>query len=87
MKRESHIWKTFKKMALCILATVWVFIHDVLDTIINFIFAYLYNGKKKNIPSINDPILLKSATALAEAIRKREVSHLFPHIDVIKILN
>lgn len=61
-------------MALCILATVWVFIHDILDKIINFIFAYLYNGKKKNIPPIDDPILLKSASALAEAIRKRKLT-------------
>lgn len=61
-------------MALCILATVWVFIHDIIDKIINLIFAYLYDGKKKPIPAITDPILMKSATALAKAIRKREVS-------------
>lgn len=73
-KRESQVLRTFKRMALCVLATVWIFIHDGIDKIINLLFGYIYDSKKKNIPAIENPILLKSATALAELIRKRKLT-------------
>lgn len=61
-------------MALCILATVWVFIHDLIDQLINLVFKFIYDSKKESIPPIKNPILLKSASALAEAIRKRKLT-------------
>ena len=64
-------------MTLSVLASMWVIIHNIIDKIINFFFGLLYDdSKKKNIPEITNPILLKSASSLAEAIRKREVSKL-----------
>lgn len=61
-------------MANFLLTWFWIFIHDFIDLVIDAVFAIIYKGKKKTIPAIKNPILLKSAAALAEAIRKREVS-------------
>lgn len=85
VKSESQ--HSLKRMAFFCLAYIWIIIHNIIDSIINTLFGYLYDdSKKKNIPEIKNPILMKSATALAEAIRKREVS-IFVHLLLSLVIN
>ncbi|XP_026290083.1 fatty-acid amide hydrolase 2 isoform X1 [Frankliniella occidentalis] len=74
-KGGSRLLRTFKRMAMFVLAAVWVVIHDLLDKVINFVFSLIYDdSQKQRIPEIKNPILLKSASSLAAAIRKRELT-------------
>ena len=73
-KSESAACRYLKKMALSTIASIWIIIHNIIDWIINVIFGLIYQSKEKSIPAVKNPILLKSASALAEAIRKRELT-------------
>jgi len=51
-------------------------IHDIYDGIVTFIFSLIYNDKKsKPLPPIKNPLLLKSASALATLIRRKQVKN------------
>ncbi|KAJ9578564.1 hypothetical protein L9F63_005214 [Diploptera punctata] len=75
--RESS--QTPKKMLLK--ATVkfiihlWIFVHSMLDNVIDLIFSYIYDDSKRaQIPTVKDSLLMESAVSLAEKIRNKEVS-------------
>lgn len=53
---------------------IWICIRDAINWIVNFVFALIYDlSPRQNLPPIKNPILLKSASALAQLIRDREV--------------
>jgi hypothetical protein len=57
---------------------VWIFIHAVIDHIINFCFSCFYDDSKRiQIPTVKESFLMESAVSLAERIRNKEVN-LFP---------
>lgn len=61
-----------------------------VDLLIDWVFGYYYSSKKQKLPSSKNPLLLESATSIANKIKKRklkseEVVSVF--IDRIKEVN
>ena len=53
---------------------LWIFVHAVIDHIINFCFSFFYDDKKRTqIPTVTESFLMESAVSLAERIRNKEV--------------
>jgi hypothetical protein len=53
---------------------LWIFIHAVIDHIINFCFSFFYDDTKQTqIPTVKESFLMESAISLAERIRNKEV--------------
>jgi fatty acid amide hydrolase 2 len=54
---------------------LWIFVHAIIDHIINFCFLFFYDDTKRTqIPTVKESFLMESAVSLAERIRNKEVS-------------
>ncbi|KDR24070.1 fatty-acid amide hydrolase 2-like isoform X2 [Zootermopsis nevadensis] len=63
-----------KPLCKCLM-NLWVFIHSVIDCIIDLCFSFYYNDSKRTqIPTVKESLLMESAVSLAERIRNKEVS-------------
>jgi hypothetical protein len=57
---------------------LWVFIHSVIDYMIDFCFSLFYNDSKRTlIPTVRESFLMESAVSLAERIRNKEVQWIY----------
>lgn len=69
---------------------LWYLIHAIIDYIIDRIFATIYESSRVYIAGTSNPILLESATSLAEKIRKKQLkveTVVATYIERIKIIN
>lgn len=68
-------------MLLCkCVMKLWIFVHAVIDHIINFCFLFFYDDTKRTqIPTVKESFLMESAVSLAERIRNKEVQQTYLH--------
>lgn len=70
---------------------VLIFISRIIfDWIVDFVFSIIYRNDDLKLPGVKNPLLLKSATQLAQEIREKKVSCeevVSAHIDRIKEVN
>lgn len=65
---------SLKPFCKCIM-NLWIFIHSIIDYIIDLFFSFFYDDSKQTqIPVVKEPFLMESALSLAERIRNKEVS-------------
>lgn len=63
-----------KKLILDLLRCIIIQVHCIFDYVVDFIFGLYYDNKAKKVPPVKNPLLLQSATALAEKIRTKQVT-------------
>lgn len=81
-RRESTCMpKQRPHMLLCkCVMKLWIFVHAVIDHIINFCFLFFYDDTKRTqIPTVKESFLMESAVSLAERIRNKEVQQTYLH--------
>lgn len=54
------------------LVTVWFYVRIVIDSIIDLVFGWYYNGKEVKIPASSKPFVLDSAVSIAQSIRNKK---------------
>ncbi|XP_069705396.1 fatty-acid amide hydrolase 2 isoform X1 [Periplaneta americana] len=70
-QKPQGLMKLFCK---CMMA-LWIFVHSVIDYIIDLCFSFIYDDSKRaQIPTVKESFLMESAVSLAEKIRNKEVS-------------
>ncbi|XP_035728447.1 fatty-acid amide hydrolase 2-like [Vespa mandarinia] len=70
---ENTLFEKGKKLFLEILKCIVIQLHCIFDYVIDFIFGLYYDQKAKKVSAVKNPLLLESATALAEKIRTKQV--------------
>lgn len=76
-----------KPLCKCLM-NLWVFIHSVIDCIIDLCFSFYYNDSKRTqIPTVKESLLMESAVSLAERIRNKEVISYDMSITIFFIMN
>uniref|UniRef100_A0A8D9ALT7 Fatty-acid amide hydrolase 2 n=1 Tax=Cacopsylla melanoneura TaxID=428564 RepID=A0A8D9ALT7_9HEMI len=69
-KRESS-----RRQVACNLLTMFlVFLRSIIDWCIDFVFSFLYEEQKFQLPPVENELLLQSATSIATKIKNKEIS-------------
>ncbi|XP_043501542.1 fatty-acid amide hydrolase 2-like [Polistes fuscatus] len=70
---EPSLMNAIKHFILNLITCVFIQFHSIFDYIITIIFDFYYEKKVTKVPPVKNPLLLESATKLAEKIRTKEV--------------
>ncbi|XP_028137975.1 fatty-acid amide hydrolase 2-A isoform X3 [Diabrotica virgifera virgifera] len=73
-KKHSHRNRGFCSYVRTMLLKVFLFTRYYIDILIDVIFGYFNDSKRVPIKKCTNPIILESATSLAQKIRKRELT-------------
>ncbi|KAF7380819.1 hypothetical protein HZH66_014195 [Vespula vulgaris] len=70
---NNTLFEKAKKLFLDLLKCVVIQLHCIFDCMVDFIFGLYYDQKAKKVPAVTNPLLLDSATTLAEKIRTKQI--------------
>ncbi|XP_015181501.1 PREDICTED: fatty-acid amide hydrolase 2-like [Polistes dominula] len=74
---KKHVEPTFMKklnnFILSLLKCLFIEFHSLFDYVVTFIFELCYGRHVSKIPPVTNPLLLESASKLAEKIRSKEI--------------
>ncbi|CAG9832533.1 unnamed protein product [Diabrotica balteata] len=74
IKERKHRNRGFCSFVKTMLLKVFLFTRYYIDILIDVIFGYFNDSKRVPIKKCTNPIILESATSLAQKIRKRELT-------------